>query len=39
MNIDFFNYYERNWNPFYKIKKVKIIPDWNYIINSLEFGI
>ena len=30
MNIDFFNYYERNWNPFCKIKKLKIIPDWNY---------
>ena len=27
---DFFNYFEKNWNPNCRYRKMKIIPPWNY---------
>ena len=38
---DFFNYFEKNWNPNFKYRKMEIISKWNYynLINSIEIDI
>ena len=35
---DFYNYYERNWKPINKNKKINIVPEFNYYnaLDSLE---
>ena len=39
--INFFNYFNRNWKPKSKYKKINIFPEWNYyhIIKSIDFDI